>query len=212
MTSIQHGIDAAQDRKRELETKLAYCTIVSPFDGTVTKRMVDPGHMGTPGKVLFRVEDRSVVRLAFDVPQDDLSQIQPGLRVVFSNNEEQYSLPLSRLYPSLNAVRMTRAEVDMPGEEAQNIITGTYIPLSVELRTHTNATVIPASSLVGSADEDAKVFVVDQGQLVLRPVTVLANQKNELAVSGIQAGEQVVVHTFLGWTRYYPGQKVEVVQ
>jgi len=212
MISIQHGIDAAGDKKHELETTLDYCTIVSPFDGVITKCMMDPGYMAAPGKLLFRVEDRSVVRLAIDVPQEDLSEIHPGLQVAFTAGGRSCRLPLSRLYPSLNAFRMTRAEVDVSGEEARDLITGTYIPLAVELRVYDDATVIPASSLVGSADESLKVFVVDRDQLVLRPVTVLASQNNELAVSGVRAGEQVVVHTFLGWTRYYPGQKVEVVR
>jgi len=212
MSSIQHGIEAARDKKRELETTLAYCTIVSPFDGVVTKRMVDPGYMAVPGKVLFRVEDRSIVRLVFDVPQGDLDEIRPGLQVAFKTDEKSCRFPLSRLYPSLDAVRMTRAEVDVPGGEARDLITGTYLSVSVELRTFTAATVIPASSLVGSAAVTPTVFVVQQDQLVLRPVTVLASQHNELAVAGVQAGEQVVVHTFLGWTRYYQGQKVEVIQ
>lgn len=210
--SIQHGIDAAGHKKHELETTLDYCTIASPFDGVVTKRMVDPGEMAAPGKSLFRVEDRSIVRLAMDVPQEDLSEIHAGLQVAFTANERPCRLPLSRLYPSLDAVRMTRAEVDVPGEEARDLIPGTYIPVSVELRAYDNATVIPASSLVGSADESPKVFVLDRDQLVLRPVTVLAAQNSELAVSGVRAGEQVVVYTFLGWTRYYPGQKVEVIR
>ncbi len=212
MISIQHSVEAARGKKQELETKLDYCTICSPFDGVVTGCMADPGDLAAPGKVLFRVENRSIVRLAFDVPQEDLSEIQPDLPVTFSAGGTSHRLPLSRLYPSQNAVRMTRAEVDVSAAEAQGLITGKYIPLSVELRTFHDATVIPASSLVDSPDGSSKVFVVDQDQLVLRPVTVLASQHNELAVSGVQAGERVVVHTFLGWTRYYPGQKVEVVE
>lgn len=210
--SIQHGIDAAQDKKKELETKGAYCTIVSPFDGVVTRRTMDPGDMAAPGKMLFRVEDRSTVRLAFDVPQEDLSEIHAGLQVAFTAAGKSCRLPLSRLHPSLDAVRMTRAEVDVTAEKAGGLITGTYIPVSVELRAYENATLIPVSSLLGSADESAKVFVVDGDRLVLRPVTVLASQNNELAVSGVRAGEQVVVHTFLGWTRCYPGQKVEAIR
>ena len=211
MASIRHGIKAARDKKEELETKLDYCTIVSPFDGVVTKCMMDPGHMTAPGKVLFRVEDRSIVRLVFDVPQGDLPDTQAGLPVAFTAGGKPCHFPLSRLYPSLDAVRMTRAEVDVPGEEARELITGTYLSVSVQLRTFTDATVIPASSLVRLATSSPTVFVVEHNQLVLRPVTVLASQQNELAVSGVRAGERVVVHTFLGWTRYYPGQKVEVI-
>ena len=100
----------------------------------------------------------------------------------------------------------------MPGGDAPELVTGTYLPVSVELRAYNDATLIPASSLVDLADDSSNVFVVTQDQLVLRPVTVLASQEDELAVSGVQAGELVVAHTFLGWTRCYPGQKVEAIQ
>ncbi len=212
MGSVEHGVEVLKEKKRQLETKLDYCTIRSPFDGVVTERLVDPGDLATPSKNLFRVEDRSIVRLVFDVPQEDLSDTQAGLPVAFGSSEETRRYSLSRLYPSLNAVRMMRAEVDVPGPDAPELVTGTYIPLSVELRTYDDATLIPASSLVDLADDSWQVFIVAQDQLVLRPVTVLASQHNELAVSGIQTGEQVVVHTFLGWTRCYPGQKVEVIR
>jgi len=212
VNSVQHGVEVLQEKKRELETKLDYCTIRSPFDGVVTQRMVDPGDLATSSKNLFRVEDRSVVRLVFDVPQEDLPDTRPGLPVAFDSSEEPRRYSLSRLYPSLNAVRMMRAEIDVPGGDAPELVTGTYIPLSVELRTYHDATLIPASSLVDSVDDSWKVFIVAGNQLVLRPVTVLASQHNEVAVSGIQIGEQVVVHTFLGWSRCYPGQKVEVIR
>ena len=212
MSSVQHGVEVLQEKKRELETKLDYCTIRSPFDGVVTERMVDSGDMATSSRSLFRVEDRSVVRLVFDVPQKDLSDTVPGLPVVFGSGEETRRYSLSRLYPSLNAVRMMRAEVDVPGTDVPELVTGTYIPLSVECRTYDNAILIPSSSLVDSTDGTRQVFIVVENQLAVRPVTVLASQHNEVAVSGIQAGEQVVVHTFLGWTRCYPGQKVEVIR
>ncbi len=212
MSSVKHGVEVLQEKKRELETKLDYCTIRSPFDGVVTQRMVDQGDLATSSKKLFDVEDRSVMRLVFDVPQEDLPDTHPGLFVTFGSGEKLHRYALTRLYPSLNAVRMTRAEVDIPTKHSPQLVSGTYIPLSVESRTFDNTTLIPASSLVDSADDSTKVFIVAKDKLVLRPVTVLASRNSEVAVSGVAAGEQVVVHTFLGWTRCYPGQKVEVIR
>ncbi len=212
MNSLEHGVEVFQEKKRELETKLGYCTIRSPFDGVVTQRAVDPGDLAVPSKILFRIEGRGIMRLVFDVPQGDLPDTQPGLTVAFGSGQQARRVPLSRLYPSLNAVRMMRAEVDVPGDDAPELVTGTYVPVSVELRACDNATLIPASSLVDLTSDSSNVFVVDQDQLVLRPVTVLASHGGELAVSGVQAGELVVAHTFLGWTRCYPGQKVEAIR
>ncbi len=64
--------------------QLGYCTIRSPFDGLVSHRMVDPGDLASPGKSLMVVEDRSRLKLCFDVPQQDLPQVREGLAVTYA--------------------------------------------------------------------------------------------------------------------------------
>lgn len=222
--AIKHTIQSLNGEKQQLETNLDYCTIRSPFDGVVVQREVDPGHMASPGKVLFVVEDRSLYRLAFEVPQDDLADIRPGLDVTFTMSGGSCSAKLSRLYPSLNAARMVRAEVDLAGQGIPKLTAGAYVPVSVTLRTVRGATLIPTSALADAsasegspnagtaAGEERHVFVVREHQLELRRVTILATRHGQVAVKGLQPGESVLETTFLGWTRYAPGQKVEVIQ
>lgn len=212
LNAIQHKVEAAQDQKRALETRLAYCSVVSPFEGVVTRRLVDAGDLAAPGKALFRIEDRGTVRLAFDVPQDDLVDIKPGLQVLFTAGGRTFRAKLSRIYPSLNAVRMARAEVDVAGVAAEGLTPGSYLTLQLVTKDFPEAVIIPASALVGVDDEPAQVYVVQQDQLTLRPVQVNGRKENELAVAGVVSGETVVVHTFLGWARYHDGQKVEVIE
>ncbi|MGQ9574368.1 MAG: efflux RND transporter periplasmic adaptor subunit [Thermoguttaceae bacterium] len=211
LKAIQHSIEAAEEKVRELTTRLAYCSVVSPFDGVVTKRMVDEGDLAVPGKVLFLVEDRSALRLAFDVPQEDLMDVQPGMEVSFAVAGETRRATLTRLHPSLNAVRMLRAEVDLPAEAARGVVSGSYVPLEVVLRVVREAPILPVSALVGTGDAPPQVYAVRDGRLALVRVQVLATRQNEMAVSGITTGETVVVHPFLGWARYHDGQKVEVI-
>ena len=212
LNAIQHGVAVAEEKKRELETRLAYCNVVSPFDGVVTKRLVDAGDLAVPGKGLFRIEDRSTVRLTFDIPQDDLADIRPGFDVTFSAAGETRRAALTRVYPSLNAVRMVRAEVDLPAPAADGLIPGSYLSLDVILRVVQDAAIVPVSALTGTGDGPPQVYVVQQDQLALLPVEVLVSRQNEMAVSGISVGAEVVVHPFLGWARYHDGQKVEVLR
>jgi hypothetical protein len=48
--------------------------------------------------------------------------------------------------------------------------------------------------------------------LAARSVKVLGSSGDEVAVEGVQAGEQVVLSTFLGWAQLASGRKVEVMK
>lgn len=210
--AIERLIESLQRKQAELETTLGYCTIRSPFDGLVSYRKVDPGDLATPGKSLMVVEDRSRLKLSFDVPQQDLPQVREGLEVDYSTGGQQDKAVLSHLFPSLSAARMLRAEVYLEGTCLENFSSGAYVPLHVVLGHHKDVTVVPAAALIEATDRQAHVFVVRDNRLEARPVHVLDSGGADVAVEGVQAGEQVVLSTFLGWAQLASGQVVEVMQ
>jgi len=195
-----------------LETTLDYCTIRSPFDGVVSHRRVDPGDLAVPGKSLMVVEDRSQLRLGFDVPQQDLPEVREGLVVEYSAAQQSREAKLSHLFPSLNTARMLRAEVYLSGRGVDGLSSGAYVPLRVVLGNAKDVTLVPGTALIESPDGHAHVFVVRDGHLEARSVNVLGSSGDDVAVDGIQAGEQVVLSTFLGWAQLASGQMVEAMQ
>ena len=61
----------------------------------------------------------------------------------------------------------------------------------------------------GRGEGEARVFVVKDGALQSRRVDILGTANDQAAVTGLDAGEQVVVHSFLGWARLHEGMEVE---
>lgn len=210
--AIGRSIESLQRRQAELETTLDYCTIRSPFDGIVSHRRVDPGDLAVPGKSLMVVEDRSQLRLGFDVPQQDLPEVREGLVVEYSAAQQSREAKLSHLFPSLNTARMLRAEVYLSGRGVDGLSSGAYVPLRVVLGNAKDVTLVPGTALIESPDGHAHVFVVRDGHLEARSMNVLSSSGDDVAVDGIQAGEQVVLSTFLGWAQLASGQMVEAMQ
>jgi RND family efflux transporter MFP subunit len=202
----------ARGRLAVAKTQLSYGLIRSPFDGLVSHRMVDPGDLAAPGKSLMVVEDRDKLKLCFDVPQRDLPQIRAGLHVAYSVPGKERTATLSHLFPSLNAARMLRAEVYLDGAEMDGLSPGAYVPLRVLLGDSRNVTLVPAGSVVESPGRKPHVFIVRDGRLEARPVRILDSSGDEVAIEGVQAGEQVVMSTFLGWAQLSSGQMVEVTK
>ncbi len=203
----------ALDKKRDaFRTRLSYGTIRSPYAGVVTQRLVYLGDLAAPGKVLLIVEDRTGLKLSFDVPQADTTQVHEGLDVWFEVGQERRQTPLSHLFPSLDNARMQRAEVFVPNDLHAGLIPGQTLSLSVALSPMEDAVIVPASALVPGPDQLQHVFVVTDNLLRPHPVSVLARQGDRVAIQGIEPGQWVVTSTFLGWTRLSAGQKIEVLQ
>jgi len=211
-TALEHLIDSLESKKAQLETRLSYCTIRSPYGGLVTQRLVDPGDMASPGKKLLVVEDRSQLKLAFDIPQQDLSKVQEGLDVEFIINGSTRRTKLSHMFPSLDKARMLRAEVFLAGSQAEGLSCGQYVPVSVILEALNNVVLVPASCLIECPKHFKHVFVLENGVLSHPVVKVLASSEDTVAIEGIKAGQQVVTNTFLGWTTLAGGKKAEVLE
>ncbi len=210
--AIELQMEALESRRAELQTQLGYCTITSPYDGIVSARHVDPGDQAAPGQPLLVIEDRGQMKLVFDVPQQDLSEVHAGLKLRYRTGRGWRDAVLTKLYPSLNDARMVRAEAILSGEQAEGLATGAYLQVSVELERLRDVTTLPKAAIVESPTGKTHVFVVESGHLVTTPVRLLATRGDEVAVEGLPPDQQVVVSTFLGWAQLSSGIKVEAVE
>jgi len=212
-SALKHLIDSLESKKAQLETRLSYCTLKSPYDGLVTQRLVDPGDLASPGKKLLVVEDRSQLKLTFDIPQQDLSQVQEGLSVRFTSKGKAQEAKLSHMFPSLDKARMLRAEVFLSDNQIEGISCGQYISVSVVLGELKDVILLPASCLVECPKHFQHVFVAKDGRLLTHhKVKILASTEDTVAVEGVEPNEQVVTNTFLGWATLSAGKEVEVLK
>ncbi len=210
--ALQQQVEALRKRVAEQETRLSYSTISSPFNGVVTDRQVDPGDQAAPGKVLLVVEDRSTMKLAFDIPQQDVASVRPGMAVQFEGDDGQQSARITRLFPSLNQARMLRAEALLEKVSGEKFESGSYVPVSVVLGRLSDATLVPAAALVDSPEGQPYVFTVRNGRLEAIEVAVRGRSGEDVAVEGIEPGTEVVLSTYLGWSKLSSGLLVEAVR
>lgn len=210
--SIRSRIEALTKQQAELQTRRGYYTITSPTAGMVARRTVDPGDQAAPGKTLVEVEGRRRLKLAFDVPQKDLPDIQEGLEVKFDVSGVSRSADISLLYPALNKAKMMRAEAWLDQEFGPLLPTGAYLPLQVVVKRITDGLLLPASTLIRAPDGAYHVFAVEDGKLAARQVEVLGRTDDTVAIKGISKGTRVVQNTFLGWATLSSGEKVEAIK
>lgn len=210
--ALSQTIKSLKHKKAQLEAQLQYYTLRSPFDGVVTRRLVDPGDLAVAGKVLITVEDRGRLMLAFDVPQQDLQSIHKDLPVSYRAGGKGYQTKLSHLYPALDASRMVRAEVYVSGVDAVGLTIGSYVPVTVQVAGLKGVTLVPADCLIASSDTSPYVYIVSNKRIAIRPVKVLGRDGWRVAIDGVKPEEAIVINTFLGWAQLAEGMPVEVVE
>ncbi len=70
--------DAASEASRVVE---GYGSVVAPFDGVVTEKLIEPGNMAAPGAPLLRIEDTTGFRLEVRLDESHLARVAPGTSV-----------------------------------------------------------------------------------------------------------------------------------
>ncbi|MFO7750090.1 MAG: efflux RND transporter periplasmic adaptor subunit [Desulfobacteraceae bacterium] len=210
--ALEKQIDALKKQKAELLTRHGYYTLKSPFDGIVTMRLSDTGEMAAPSTPLFTVQDRSGVKLAFDVPQKDLPEVHQGLTAGFKVNGDRQNAEIRLMEPAMDKAKMMRSEIWLDSATAAGLVPGAYLPVTVMVKQLTDVTLLPASALIEGPRGRTHVFTVKEKTLSSTPVRLLGRTADRVAVRGIDGETEVVENTYLGWATLSSGQKVEVVQ
>jgi HlyD family secretion protein len=157
---------ADADRVKALQT---YKEIRAPFDGVVTRRSIDPGHLIQPGKpeVLLVIASTGKVRVAIDIPEADAALVHKGdtasVRIP-SLGGPALTATVSRLAWSLDShARTLRAEIDVPNKD-DRLRPGMYVIARVAVDVPA-VRAVPARALLRAGETQA-CFVVRDGKAV----------------------------------------------
>lgn len=111
----QAGVAAANAARAELEATRDYAVVRAPFDGTVVRRMVDPGAFATPGAPLLVVQDARWLRLAVTVPPDVARTLERGQMVAASVEGASARAAIEGIVPSVASLYTVNALLDNSG-------------------------------------------------------------------------------------------------
>jgi len=195
----QSEFDTAQSKFRiaaaaetEAKTMLDYTLIVAPFDGVITRKLVDVGDLATPGKPLLQMENPDTLRLEADVPEALIGNVKPGdrlaVRIAAVTNGIEGTV--AEMSPTADPNSRTYlVKLDLPG--VTDLRSGQFGRVAVPVG-EANAIRVPAAAVIQRGQMEL-VFVVANGHAQLRLVKTGNRVGDEVeAVSGLDSGEQVV--------------------
>ncbi len=95
------SVQMSKDMVREAEIGLSFTRIRAPADGTVLKRLADPGDQAMPGKPLLQLRTAKGLRLEAFVRESLVKKVRPGSihRVELSSLEQIVDAEIEALIP-----------------------------------------------------------------------------------------------------------------
>ena len=214
-------VASAQSNVKRLEQLQSFEKIYAPFDGVITARNTDIGHLinsgaGGPATELFHIAETHTVRVFINVPQEYSQATDPGLTADLTLEQFPGRHFKGRLVRTANAIdptsRTLLIEVDVDNPTGE-ILPGAYAQVHLKVPAGTPAVILPVSAMLFRS-EGLQVATVEhvknEDQVALRSVTVGRDFGNEIEVlAGIKPTDWVIVNPS---DSLVSGEQVRLVQ
>jgi RND family efflux transporter MFP subunit len=185
----------AREALAAAESVLKDAAILSPYNGKVAERLVDPGDLAAPGTPLVKIEETGNPEVHFAVPESRIQNIRlkDRLSVILPSREEApVSGEVIAMDPSADpATRSFRVKISLP--EISGLKSGMFVRVMIPSR-NTAVILVPKTAVFNHGQLTA-VFLVDGGNIarfrLIRSGRIIGDQVE--VVSGLGEGDRYVI-------------------
>lgn len=196
-----------QAKQQASQRNLRDMVITAPYDGVVTRKMVNPGAYVRLGDTVISLVDDSALEIEADVPVDQLKGLKPGADVQVTIAGEVQTATVRAIVPEENpltrtrAVRFTPAEPPTPGDLA----VAQSVTLDVPIGATRDVATVSKDGVI-QRPNGAMVFLVKDAAATPQPIQLGTAVDGRFEVlDGLGDGDLVVIR---GNERLRPGQAV----
>jgi len=193
---VELGLKSAEVQLKQLQKQLRSTSIVAPFSGVVSKKMVDLGSMVMPGTPIVELTDISSLKLSVSVPERDILKFQKGQKVVANADvysDVDFNGVISNIAVQADASHNFKVQSTVKNSTVNRLMAGMYGSVSLSNSKSTTALSVPRKALVGSS-KSPKVYVVRNGKARLTSFNAGTSDGEYLeVVSGLNQGDQIVI-------------------
>ncbi len=199
---IQTGLEQARSLVAISKKNLNDCKLYSPMDGTIGKRMIEPGMSVIPGNPVFQLVKIEKVYATVPIPENEIASIKKGqkayIQVAALGNksfegiiEEKgvMSNPLSHTY-NIKIILNNPQKLLQPGMVCN---------VAIHSNSSTNQVVIPSNVIQIDKNGQKYVFIADANasKVMKKYVEVGSPYQNGIIItSGLQAGDQLIIEGY----------------
>ncbi len=218
----ESSLAQARAQVADASRNLRYTRVTAPISGATGLETLSEGSLVEVGTLLTRITQKDPAHVRFSLPENDAT-VQRLARQARQEGrqselyEANLRLPDGSLYDQVGQVDFTDSSIDprtgtvsaraiFPNPQGE-LVPGQFVRLSLVLQQLEDVVVVPPSSVSDGAS-GPQVFVVENQQAQVRPVELGPRVgQQQVILSGLQPGEQLVVN---GQVALHPGADVQV--
>ena len=201
VNAAKANVAAQRANVGQLAQLVSFGKVYAPYDGTITRRLVDVGTLvnagaGTNAAALFEIVSTDPMQAYVDVPQVFAPSVRVGseAKIAVRNYRGRvFTGKVTRTAGALDpASRTLRTEIDLANPKGE-LFAGMYVDVSLDVAVTHQVVRVPSSAIIADS-RGVHVAVVDgSGKVHLVAVTTgLDNGTTIELVAGLSGGEQVI--------------------
>jgi len=201
LKTARAALDAARAGTTQAATGRSFAELRAPIDGVVTRRLMEPGELATPGRGVVEIHDPAALRAVGTIPQFVLPRTARVDRAEIELPSLQRRVKAARvtMLPAADPrLLSTQVRAELPPDAPAGIVPGTAAKVLVPIG-RSQKLVVPAAAVFRRSELTA-VYVLVDGARQLRQVRV-GNRVGDDAVevlAGLAAGERVALDPLRG--------------
>jgi RND family efflux transporter MFP subunit len=195
-------VASAQSNVKRLEELQAFEKIYAPFDGVITARNTDVGHLinsgnGGPATELFHIAATQTLRVFINVPQANSQAAKPGLFADLTLPEfpgRTFKGKLVRTADSIDpTTRTLLVEVDVDNSNGE-LLPGAYTEVHLKVPNGAPSLILPVTALIFRSQGLQVATVQGGNKAMLTNIALGRDMGTEVeVVSGLTADDSVIV-------------------
>jgi RND family efflux transporter MFP subunit len=194
LEKIELAIKGLEIQKAQVLKQIKGCTIISPFNGIITKKMIDLGSVIGTGTPVAEITDISLLKLAVNIPERDINKFKVGQKVDVTSDikpDEIINGTIKTISPQADKTHNIKVLIEIKNN-ANELKSGMFATATLASGTSINALSIPRKTLVGST-KSPQVYLVKNGKAILTSFNAGTVDSDFIeVVSGITETDKVV--------------------
>ena len=211
LDALRSAVTVARGQLGQAQSHLSDTDLVSPIDGTVTARALDPGGIATPGTPVVTVEYNKWVYVNASIPVEQSDQIYAG-----QNASITFDALTGQTFEG--KINQVNASADPTSRQFNILIrldnpkgilrTGMFGRVTIVTKKVPAPVTVPLEAVTTNADGTTTVTIVDKDSVAhVTPVKLgMQDSQGYQVLSGVNAGDQVVV---LAYSAVQDGKEVK---
>ena len=208
----QSLLEIAKAKVSNLEAGLQDYTIRAPFSGILGIRQISNGAVVDSDTVITTLDDTSVIKLDFTVPETYLGVLKTGMPVTAHSAaypEQSFSGKVSAISTRVDPETRTLTVRALIPNSGQLLKPGMLMTVDL-IKDRSQSLIIPEEAVLLEKDKAFVLVVSDQSTVTKTQIVTGRRSPGKVEVlSGLSAGQQVIIK---GLNRVRPGAAVNVVE